>query len=65
MQELPGKLDESIPVLDKSQVTEVSGLDSETNTQLQRSWLMIVRAHLSLRETPRSLFRITEIQQRS
>lgn len=35
------KLEESIPVLDKSlvtavQVTVVSGLDSEANTQLQR-----------------------------
>lgn len=56
MQELPGKLDESIPVLDKSQVTVVSGLDSEANTQLMVMAYHskgIVRALLSLRETPR------------
>lgn len=58
MQELPVKLEESIPVLDKSlvtvvQVTVVSGLDSEANTQLQRSWLIIVGALFSLKGTPR------------
>lgn len=52
------KLEESIPVLDKSlvtvvQVTVVSGLDSEANTQLQRSWFIIVGALFSLRGTPR------------
>lgn len=52
------RLEESIPVLDKSlvtavQVTVVSGLDSEANTQFQRSWLIIVGALFSLRGTPR------------
>lgn len=58
MQELPVRLEESIPVLDKSlvtavQVTVVSGLDSEANTQFQRSWLIIVGVLFSLRGTPR------------
>lgn len=59
MHELPGKLDESVSVLEESLLTAdletvVPSLDSDANDQVQRSWHITVGACMNL-GTPLSI----------